>query len=88
MYAVFYNVGMLREILPFKTTFSDYRWSIFVLLPHIVGFPIIGLLSMQGRLSTNVEIALGATAIVSAVAWIWAFYVMWKGLLDRARNAT
>lgn len=87
MFAVWYNLGMLRKILPYETSFADYRWSILTLVPHVVGFPIIGLLSVQGMLSTVSQMMFGATALVSSIAWAWTFYNMWTRLLDRANNA-
>lgn len=86
MYAVFYNMKMFRRILPYKTSFDDYKWTIWTLVPHVVGFPVAGVLSLQGRLGTELELALGATACLSAIAWVSSFYITWNRFLDRAKQ--
>ena len=51
-----YNAGMLRKLLPYETSFANYSWPVLTLVPHVVGFPVIGLLSLQGRLSVDPDL--------------------------------
>lgn len=86
VYAVHYNVAKMRASLPFATSFADYKGPILALLPHVVGFPIVGWMSSQGKLGAVPELVLGATVIIASVIWISSFFTMWNGFLDRARE--
>ncbi len=87
IYAVIYNFRMFLEVLPFEGSFADYKWTVFVLIPFALGFPIIGTLSVQNALNYEVQMFFGATAMIVPVAWTSVFYPTWKNLLNRAIEA-
>ena len=60
--------------------------SKLIAIAYVVGFPIVGWMSSQGKLGAVPELVLGATVIIASVIWISSFFTMWNGFLDRARE--
>ncbi|RLQ22578.1 hypothetical protein DWB85_06220 [Seongchinamella sediminis] len=86
-YAVFYNINMLSEVMPFDMQFRDWAPCLWGTLLYSPPAALAGWLSYKDILGETAEILLALVVMTQPPLWTMSFYKMWKAAMNRAQNA-
>ena len=87
-YAVFYNVKLLAEVLPFELQFKDWAPCLWGTLFYFPPAALAGWFSLREMVAETTEILLALIIMTQPILWVLSFYKMWKKSMARAQAAT
>jgi hypothetical protein len=83
-YAVWYNVRLLGEVMPFDMQFSDWSPCLYGVVLYIPPYAVITWLSYSGTLAETMELAFALFAMTQPILWAMSFYKMWRKAMNKA----